>query len=212
MSDIAADKPGIQLFVSEHAGVWARFKWLLPILITVVVTMALLVHYWGFLNTDGAQYIPVGFAIILAVFLLALPEVMCFVQNASRRHQLSKLNDLNTLPVATTIHFQTAVKAIDSVRLVVAGDYALPIFVFFITLFIGFPAILIAYSRASLFEAPSVLLSGLQDTTDKTVFSQYQMQTFAVIAMAFFESYIYALGRILDRINNGDLYPISLYY
>ena len=45
MSDIAADKPGILLFVSEHAGEWARFKWLLPVLITVVVTMALLVHY-----------------------------------------------------------------------------------------------------------------------------------------------------------------------
>ena len=130
MSDIAADKPGIRLFVSEHAGEWARFKWLLPILITVVVTIALLAHYWGFLNTDGAQYIPVGFAIILAVFLLALPAVMYFVQNVSRRHHLSKLNDLNTLPVATTTHFQTAVKAIDSVRLVVAGDYALPILCF----------------------------------------------------------------------------------
>jgi hypothetical protein len=56
------------------------------------------------------------------------------------------------------------------------------------------------------------LLGGLQDLTDKTGLAQYQMQTFAVIAMAFFGSYIYALGRILDRINNGDLYPISLYY
>ena len=26
MSDVAADKPGMQLFVSEHTGVWARFK------------------------------------------------------------------------------------------------------------------------------------------------------------------------------------------
>src|SRR5215469_10639703 len=39
MSDVAVDKPGLQLFLSEHAGVWARFKWLLPILITVVVTI-----------------------------------------------------------------------------------------------------------------------------------------------------------------------------
>jgi hypothetical protein len=212
MSDIAAEKPGIQLFLSEHAGVWARFKWLLPILITVVVTIALLVHYWTFLNTDGAQYIPVGFAIVLAVFLSALPAVMCFVQNVSRKRQLSKLNDLSTLPVAATTHYQTAVKAIDSVRLVVDADYAFPIFLLFITLFIGFVAILTAYSRTSLFDTPSVLLGGLQDLTDKTGFAQYQMQTFVVIAMAFFGSYIYALGRILDRINNGDLYPISLYY
>jgi hypothetical protein len=65
MSDVAADKPGMQLFASEYAGVWARFKWLLPILITVVVTIGLLVHYWTFLNTDGAQFIPVGFAVVL---------------------------------------------------------------------------------------------------------------------------------------------------
>ena len=212
MSDVAVDKPGLQLFVSEHAGAWARFKWLLPILITVVVAVALLVHYWTFLNADGAQYIPVAFAIVLAVFLSALPAIMCFVQNVSRRRQLSKLNDLSSLPVAATTHYQTAVRAIDSVRLVVDADYALPIFLLFITLFIGFMAILTAYSRTSLFDTPSVLLGGLQDMTDKTAFVQYQMQTFAVIAMAFFGSYIYALGRILDRINNGDLYPISLYY
>ena len=30
--------------------------------------------------------------------------------------------------------------------------------------------------------------------------------------MAFFGSYIYTIGRIRDRVNNDDLYPISLYY
>jgi hypothetical protein len=40
----------------------------------------------------------------------------------------------------------------------------------------------------------------------------YQIETFAVVAMAFVGSYVYVLGRILDRINNNDLYPISLYY
>lgn len=39
MSDVAVDKPGLQLFVSEHAGAWARFKWLLPILTNVAVAM-----------------------------------------------------------------------------------------------------------------------------------------------------------------------------
>src|SRR6516165_2799307 len=212
MSDAAAEKPVAKLFALDQVDAWARFKWLLPILITVLVTIVLAVHFWTFLNTEGDQYIPVAFAIVLAVFLSALPAIMCFVQNVSRRRQLSKLNDLSSLPVAATTHYQTAVRAIDSVRLVVDADYALPIFLLFITLFIGFMAILTAYSRTSLFDTPSVLLGGLQDMTDKTAFVQYQMQTFAVIAMAFFGSYIYALGRILDRINNGDLYPISLYY
>jgi hypothetical protein len=39
MSGIAVEKPGIQLFVPEHAGVWTRFKWLLPILTNVAVAM-----------------------------------------------------------------------------------------------------------------------------------------------------------------------------
>jgi hypothetical protein len=39
MSGIAVEKPGIQLFVPKCAGVWTRFKWLLPILTNVVVAM-----------------------------------------------------------------------------------------------------------------------------------------------------------------------------
>ena len=212
MSDAAAEKPVAKLFALDQVDAWARFKWLLPILITVLVTIVLAVHFWTFLNTEGDQYIPVGFAILLAVFLSALPAIMCFVQNVSRRRQLSKLNDLRGLPVATTAHYQIAIRAINSVRLSVDADYALPIFLFFLILFIGFVAILNAYSRPSLFDTPSVLLGGLQDRTDKIKLNQYQMETFAVIAMAFLGSYIYAIGRILDRINNGDLYPISLYY
>jgi hypothetical protein len=80
---------------------------------------------------------------------------MCFVQNVLRRRQLSRLNDLSTLLVAATTHYQTAVKAIDSVRLVVDADYSFSIFLMFIILFIGFVAILTAYSRPSLFDTPS---------------------------------------------------------
>jgi hypothetical protein len=211
MSEAAAAKPGKPLFAPEHAESLTRLKWLLPVVITVVVVVVLLIHYWTFLNTVGIQYIPVGFAVVLAVFLSALPAVMCFAQNVSRRRQLSKLNDLSALPLGTTTHYRTAKTAIGSVRFVVDADYALPIFLLFLTLFIGFTALLTAYSQPALFETPSVLLGRLQDQSGSK-FKDYQLQTFAVIAMAFFGAYIYAIRRILDRINNGDLYPISLYY
>jgi hypothetical protein len=212
MSDTTVGKTSREFFVPEHTESWARFKWLLPILITFVIAIVLVVHFWGFLNSDGVKYFSVGFAIVLAIFLSALPALMCFVQNVSRRRQISKLNDLSNLTIAKTTHYQTAIRAIDSVRLVVDADYAIPIFLFFLIIFIGLIATLTAYSRPELFNTASVLLGGLEDQTNKVNFSHYQMQTFAVIAMAFFGSYIYALGRILDRINNNDLYPISLYY
>jgi hypothetical protein len=40
----------------------------------------------------------------------------------------------------------------------------------------------------------------------------YQRGTLLVGAVAFLGSYIYMLARLLDRINNHDLYPISFYY
>src|ERR1700745_3041756 len=79
MSYPAAGKPSRQLFAPGHVEILTRFKWHLPIFITVAVPIVPLIHYWTFLNTGSAKYIPVGFAIILAVFLSALPAIMCSV-------------------------------------------------------------------------------------------------------------------------------------
>lgn len=208
----------------ERVRGWARFKWLAPIGLTVAAVIALLIRYWGQLNQDGASFVPICFAILLCAVLSALPPVVCTVQNVSRRRQMGKLESLRSSPLGNTTCFRTATSAIDSIRLVVDADYALPIFGFFLITFIGFLAILTAYSRPQLFATASVLLGGWQDpggivppgqSPDQDIiaqFERYQMQTFSVVAMAFIGSYIYALGRILDRINNNDLYPVSLYY
>jgi hypothetical protein len=78
-------------------------------------------------------------------------------------------------------------------------------------LLVGFLSILIGYHCDQLFKIPSVLLGGLKTESDPN-FSTYQRQTFAILATTFFATYIYSLGRLLDRVNNNDLYPVSLYY
>jgi hypothetical protein len=198
----------------DYTAAMSRFKWLLPILITLAIAIFLIIRFWSVLNLDleDGGTVPLGYAIFLAIFLSALPAMMCFVQNVSRKRQLGKLQSLAAFPVAQTTFFQAATQAIASIRLVVDGDYALPIFILFIINFVGFLSVLIAYSHPALFSIASVLLGGLHDRTDVNALAQYQMQTFAIVALAFIGSYVYSLGRILDRINNNDLYPISLYY
>jgi len=50
------------------------------------------------------------------------------------------------------------------------------------------------------------------NASDLSTYATYQRETFCVAAMALAGAYAYSLGRILDRINNNDLYPVSLYY
>jgi hypothetical protein len=57
----------------------------------------------------------------------------------------------------------------------------------------------------------NLLLSGLQAAASAQD-AKYPAGTFTVIEIAFIASYVYALGRLLERVNNNDLYPISVYY
>jgi hypothetical protein len=195
----------------EQAAGWLRFKWLLPVLVAIALFLAFVTWSWSRIDLDTTST-PFIYAIFLSIFFSALPAVICFVQNVSRRRQLSKLMSLASYPVGNTVYFQVAARNVDSIRLVMDADYAVPIFLLFIINCAGFLAILIAFSHPALFNVASVLLGGIQDQTDASAFALYQKQTFAIVAFAFLGSYVYAIGRILDRINNGDLYPISIYY
>jgi hypothetical protein len=47
---------------------------------------------------------------------------------------------------------------------------------------------------------------------DAIKIAAYQRGTLLAGSIAFIGSYVYMLGRLLDRINNNDIYPISYYY
>ncbi len=187
-----------------------RLAWL-AILIVAAIVVGLIVKYWTFLSHDIGGEVPAGFGITLAAMLSLLPLVLCIVQNVSRNRQLDKLDGLKNFPLAHTSLYETAKNSMGSLKLVVDADYTLPILTFLLVTFFGFLAIFVGYGRDPLFSTASVLLGGLQDQSNAK-FSDYQLQTFCVVAMAFVGGYIYSINRIVARINTNDLFPISLHF
>jgi hypothetical protein len=196
---------------SDTSGDGRRVSRLLPVFAVLLLVLALGWWYWPKIEAQDSL-VATGLAILLSAFLSLLPGLICIVQNITRRRQLDRLSTLQAFPVSNTVYFRVAQTAVGHER--VSGinkDFEIPIFIYFFILLVGFLSILIGYHFDQLFKIPSVLLGGLKTETDPS-FLIYQRQTFAILATTFFATYIYSLGRLLDRVNNNDLYPVSLYY
>lgn len=190
-----------------------RFRWLFYSAVTVAVLAAITFRFWDKIEAKAANEVPFEFALMLSLVLAMLPALVCFVQGRSRRRQKERLASLHSPRLSRTALFRLALDAIDPARLVVDADYGIPLLVFTSVCFAGFAATLGAYSHAELFETPhaGVLLGGWKSPSAWD-FAAYQAQTFVVVAMAFFGSYLSALSRVIGRVNNNDFYPISLYH
>ena len=196
---------------------WMRFRSLLPVGIVVAVSIAAAVAVYPILVGDqtggGTSVLTTGFSFALAVLLSMMPAVICTVQNVSLRQQQRELAALAGTGVSDTALYSTAQRVIgaDAGDSWIDNDYIVPSFVYFLVCFAGFLAVFLGYSRHEMFDPPTIFLGGLMDPSAET-YTMYQRGTFCVVAMAMAGAYAYAIGRILDRINNNDLYPISLYY
>lgn len=194
----------------------SRVRWvsrILPLIIFLIGTVGLAILFWPRIVGGDVGNIPLGFTLILSIFLSLLPAMICVVKNSTRRRQLNRLGNLVGFRVSRTAYYRTAVTYVTTTGTVaVDGDFGPPMFVYFFIVFTGFVAFLIGFAFQNLFIIPSVLLAGLHPLADQASLKDYQGGTFVVISMAFMSSYIYSLGRLLDRVNNNDLYPISLYY
>ena len=190
-------------------------RWLsriLPLILFLFVVVGLAGYYRTMIFGSQNGYVPIIFSVVLAIFLSLLPAMICVVQNTTRRRQLNRLLALKRFPVSRSTYFQTALTSVDMMRTgAVDADFEAPLFVYFFVLFLGFIAFLIGYGFEDYFDIPSVILAGMRKTKDAE-FRDYQIGTFCVMAIAFIASYVYSIGRLLDRVNNNDLYPISLYY
>jgi hypothetical protein len=212
MSDHAlTDDDGASLTSGQPVGrSWWLYR-LLPLLAFLAASVAGAIKYWDVIVSQGNGYIPIVTGVVLAIFLSLLPAMICVVQNSTRERQLNRLKALRSFPVSRTTYFKTALISVNRMLTgAVDFDFELPLFVYFLVVFIGFVAFLNGYQFQPTFKVPSVILGGLHARDDSL--ADYQSGTFCVIAVAFFAAYIYSLGRLLDRVNNNDLYPISLYY
>ena len=191
-----------------------RSRWIsriLPLILFVVMAVGLAMKYQAVIFVDN-RYVALVFGVVLSIFLSLLPAMICVMQNTTRRRQLNRLVALKRFAVGRSTYFQTALTSVDMMLTgAVDADFEAPLFVYFFIVFMGFVAFLIGYSAQELFSVKSVILGGFHRTTDPD-FETYQIGTFCVMAMAFIAAYVYSLGRLLDRVNNNDLYPISLYY
>lgn len=193
-----------------------RFRSLLPVTLVVGIAIGAAVIVYPVLEGDQSGdtgILSTGFSFVMAVMLSMMPAVICTVQNVSMRRQRGELESLDGAGVTDTALFRTAQRSIsaDASEAWLDNDYIVPSFVYFMVCFTGFLAIFLGYSRYELFDRPTIFLGGLTDPASDT-YTMYQRGTFCVVAMAMTGAYAYALGRILDRINNNDLYPVSLYY
>ncbi len=185
--------------------------------------------FWKLGNPSGSLNVDVGFvaAVLLCIFvsmlLSALPLLISYVQTTAKDRQLERLKSIQEYGVAKTAYYGIAVTTLNSIQpaRVDDSDYAMPIVSFCVVVIFGclmvflggFPEV------EGLFQRKTFLLGGMNvlpmpasTAAELAAIAIYQKGTLLVGSFAFIGSYVYMLARLLTRINNNDIYPISYYY
>ena len=162
----------------------------------------------------GTGLTPIVVGTVLALLLAALPILVCHVQGTSRERQLARLDSISDHPVSNTAYYTEARRAIQSTEPVALDRYYLaPIATLATVLTFGFLAILLVTHVEQVFLVHSFLFGGQTGLSlSGSELALYQKGTFLTLAMAFLGSYVYMLFRLLYRILNNDIYPMSFYY
>lgn len=186
---------------------------LISFLLLVLVLGAGLTTYTA-LTEQNSHLLP-AVAIVMAMMLTALPLLICYVQTISLQRQIAKLETLNDRSVSNTSFFKIAHNTLESINPATLDKYyTLPMLTFaFVTIFCWLMTTA-AYFEPDYFRKPNVILGGFHilSATDSTDILNYQRGTFVAGCFGFIGAYIYTNWRLLDRINNNDIYPISFYY
>jgi hypothetical protein len=154
-------------------------------------------------------------AAISALGLSSLPVLMSIVHATTRDRQINRLETLSFFPVRDTSYYRSAINNIKGIETAsLKSDYVIPIMTLFCVTFLFSVALLSSPWFASFFQQKSFVLGGVAvlSLEDNAKIGTFQQGTFLCGMMAFLGSYVYMLGRIWDRINNNDIYPISYHY
>ena len=154
--------------------------------------------------------------LIVGVVFGLLPILICLVQTVTRKRLQSKLDSVQSFPIAKTVYYVAAKSSINSINpATLNADYVAPFIILFLLNAFGFTLIYAVYPDLDNFKAANLILGGMQILhagLDDSARQTYQAGTFVVMALAFVGSYVYMVGRLIERLSNNDLYPISLYF
>ncbi|WP_407185166.1 hypothetical protein [Bradyrhizobium centrosematis] len=164
--------------------------------------------------TEGKFLLAPVILIVMSMMLSALPLLIRYVQTTPPQRQLEKLQTLNNRDVSNRPHFKIAYATLQSIKPAIFDQYALPTATFAFVIIFCWLMTNAVYFKPEYFYSPNVVLGGLTvlSATDSAEIMNYQRGTFVAGCFGFIGAYIYTNWRLLDRINNNDIYPISFYY
>ncbi|MGL3104158.1 hypothetical protein [Bradyrhizobium sp. BR 1432] len=189
---------------------WRR---LISILLAAIVGGGGLLAYVALANRQ--LYLAPLILVVLSMMLTALPLLICYVQTISLQRQLAKLDTLNDKTVSGTAFFKIAYGTLQSINPATLDKYyAVPMLTFAFVIIFCWLMTNAVYFKPEYFTLPNVVLGGFNvlDPKDVESVASYQRGTFVAGCFGFIGAYIYTNWRLLDRINNNDIYPISFYY
>jgi hypothetical protein len=168
------------------------------------------------LQASSDVVLPFVSLLVAALFALA-PLLACFAHTISIDRQKDKLDSLALSKIKETQCFTIAKAGLSSIRpaSVKEPDFVVPMLLF--AAIILFCSILsfMALFRPDDLGLKSTLLGGLhvlQENLDSEHIKKYQSGTLVVAAIAFIGAYLALFNRLLNQINNNDIYPISFHY
>ncbi len=191
--------------------IWVRLAGA-SILCFVLVGVLARVMPLAHLNEIGSTRVAFAIYIVISLALACIPILISHVQTTTKERERAKLESLSHQPASNTMYYQKALSALGAIRpaQINNSDYTLPIITFGMTLFFGWCFVMAGVFWD--FEVKSVLLGGVFLQSTPASLESYQIGTYVCMSAAFISCYLYITSRLLDRINNNDIYPITFYY
>ena len=195
-------------------GTWIGYIIVGLVLVTVSGVMIYVIKDSN--NEASGKVGPLVSLFVAALFALA-PLLACFVQTISLDRRSKKLDEIIIPKLKATRYFQIAKAQLASVQpaSVSEPDFVVPMVLFAIIIVFCSLISFMALFWPNDFAPRSALLGGLyvlQDGLTADKIETYQSGTLVVSAIAFVGAYLALFNRLLNQINNNDIYPISFHY
>ncbi len=191
--------------------IWVRMAGATFLCIILVAILAR-VSAFSHISELGSTRLAFAVYIVISLGLAGIPILIAHVQTTAKEREKAKLEGLIGQPASNTMYFKKALSALASIRpaRINNSDYTIPIMTFGIVLFFGWCFVMAGVFFN--FSVRNVILGGMSVDMSVEDLVAYQSGTYVCMSAAFFSCYIYVIARLLERINNNDIYPITFYY